>query len=644
MGNYIITKVSGKLGSVVSSGDNEETSGRRGRKRKLNNSYRNQARSRTASLVSSNNTNDDDLNNDDDIVEHEPIRSPNVDNEEIVNTNNNALFTDVNDDGNAVSNNIVGEDNDDEEDNDEDGGNNDEEEDEEEQEEDDEDDDDNISNDTSTNSRRHEGSYEEIRNATTSSDSQINNKALMKSKDSLKIDKRLKTPTKRKMKSTSAYIYNMLYLKGENSDITVKALNKDYKLHKIYLRQSLYFSSMLQGRWKESTQAVIDISIPDSNITQKSLSIAFGSFYKDDIEIAPNDVVSVLATASLFSLDGLLNECAQIMLENINIQTVCYYYEASLTYGVQIVLERCLQWLCLNIMNNNEIKLSEISTHLFQKIISSNDLMVIQVETDLYTLCKRWLYCHMIIRFVNLNEFIPYQHKTWQKSAMELFTKFMRENGVSYLLESPSLQQYVCIFKQIRFQHIITDLSSIKIIFNDRIIPQSWMEPYYCTNWLNTLYIDQHTESTEFEINEADFKRECVRFGRVLSEDSSYTWRWVGFHFGIDLLVSYVNHNFSLKRNITYIQSPYKGLLSNKPIQRIYYIMSAAQLDKYGSVKWFKKTEFTCLDFQRNEDKFVFSIDDNVQFPLIMNLHVACHPVSRATSNLILETANTSTN
>lgn len=479
------------------------------------------------------------------------------------------------------------------------------------------------------------GAYEEIRNATTSQ----NNKIKLKSKVSLEIEKLLKTPTKRKMKSTSTYIYNTLYLKGETSDITVKALNKEYKLHKIYLRQSLYFSSMLQGRWKESSQTIIDISIPDSNITQKALFTAFGSLYKADIEIMPNDVVSVLAAASLFSLDGLFNECTQIMLENINLQTVSYYYEASLMYGIQVVSDKSLQWLCLNIMNNSEIKLSEISTHLFHKIISSNDLMIIQVETDLYTLCKRWLYSQLLGNNKLLNE--QELQKPWQKNAIDLFNKYMKENNVGYLLESSNLHQYVCIFKQIRFQHIITDLSSLKIIFNDRIIPQSWIETYYSTNWLNTLYIDQHTESTEFEINETDFKRECVRFGRVLSEDSMYTWRWVGFHFGIDLLVSYSNHNFTLKRNITYIQSPYKGLLSNKPIQRIYYIMSVAQLDKYGTVKWFKKTDFTCLDFHRNEDKFVFTLDENIQFPLIMNLHVACHPDSRITGNLILE-SNTS--
>ncbi len=499
-----------------------------------------------------------------------------------------------------------------------------------------------IANTSTSNNRILESAYEEIRNATTSNTdptstattttTQPTTKKILKSKKNLKIEKRLQTPTKKKMKSTSTYIYNTLYLKGENSDIIVKALNKEWKLHKIYLCQSPYFSSMLQGnRWKESTQAVIDISIPDLNISEQALFIAFGSLYKDDIEIIPNDVVSVLAAASLFSLDGLLNECAQIMLENINLKTVCYYYEAALTYGIQVVLEKTLQWLCLNIMINNDIKYTDISTHLFHKIISSNDLMIIQVETDLYTLCKKWLY-------YQLNNTKPSdQQKSWQKNANEFFTKYIKENSLSYLLESPALQQYVCIFKQIRFQHIITDLSSLKIIFNDRIVPQSWIEPHYCTNWLNALYIDQHTESTEYEINEIDFKRECVRFGRVLNEDNIYTWRWVGFHFGIDLLVTYMNHSFTLKRNITYIHSPYKGLLSNKPIQRIYYIMSVAQLDKYGNVKWFKRTEFNCLDLHKNEEKFVFNLDSTIQFPLIMNLHVACHPQPTITSNLILE-------
>ena len=82
-----------------------------------------------------------------------------------------------------------------------------------------------------------------------------------------------------------------------------------------------------------------------------------------------------------------------------------------------------------------------------------------------------------------------------------------------------------------------------------------------------------------------------------------------------------------------YIYSPYKGLLSNKVQQRVYYIIRVANLDKYGNVKWQKESELTFLDFNRNEEKFIMSLD-NVQMPLVMNLHVACHP---ANSRMLME-------
>lgn len=53
-------------------------------------------------------------------------------------------------------------------------------------------------------------------------------------------------PSRKKMKSTSNYIYNALFVNGENSDICVRALNREWHLHKLYLCQSPYFESMFK--------------------------------------------------------------------------------------------------------------------------------------------------------------------------------------------------------------------------------------------------------------------------------------------------------------------------------------------------------------------------------------------------------------
>lgn len=53
-------------------------------------------------------------------------------------------------------------------------------------------------------------------------------------------------PCRKKMKSTSNYIYNTLFVNGESSDICVRALNREWHLHKLYLCQSPYFDSMFK--------------------------------------------------------------------------------------------------------------------------------------------------------------------------------------------------------------------------------------------------------------------------------------------------------------------------------------------------------------------------------------------------------------
>ena len=48
-------------------------------------------------------------------------------------------------------------------------------------------------------------------------------------------DELLHTPKRRKLRTTSKYIFETLFLEGRDSDITLNALNKEWKLHKVEL-------------------------------------------------------------------------------------------------------------------------------------------------------------------------------------------------------------------------------------------------------------------------------------------------------------------------------------------------------------------------------------------------------------------------
>ncbi|MEQ2220602.1 Germ cell-less protein-like 1 [Ilyodon furcidens] len=119
----------------------------------------------------------------------------------------------------------------------------------------------------------------------------------------------------KKLKSTSKYIYQTLFLNGENSDIRICALGQEWNLHKVYLCQSGYFSSMFSGSWKESSMMEINLEIPDQNIDAEALQVVFGSLYRDDVLIKPSRVISILAAACMLQLVGIHEKPPCCLLE-----------------------------------------------------------------------------------------------------------------------------------------------------------------------------------------------------------------------------------------------------------------------------------------------------------------------------------------
>ncbi|CAL1279551.1 unnamed protein product [Larinioides sclopetarius] len=75
------------------------------------------------------------------------------------------------------------------------------------------------------------------------------------------------SPKRRKVMSTTRYVYQALFEEGQGSDVRIAALNRTWNLHRLYLSQSPYFNSMFNGEWMERNQDEINIIITDENIT-----------------------------------------------------------------------------------------------------------------------------------------------------------------------------------------------------------------------------------------------------------------------------------------------------------------------------------------------------------------------------------------
>jgi hypothetical protein len=76
------------------------------------------------------------------------------------------------------------------------------------------------------------------------------------------------------------FIMRRGFLEGACSDITIRAFEKDYNLHKLILDRSGYFSSLFNGPWNDSSNKTLDLMFDhDKNITRDAFEVAIASLY-----------------------------------------------------------------------------------------------------------------------------------------------------------------------------------------------------------------------------------------------------------------------------------------------------------------------------------------------------------------------------
>ncbi|KAM4677756.1 germ cell-less protein-like 1 isoform 1-T2 [Discoglossus pictus] len=426
----------------------------------------------------------------------------------------------------------------------------------------------------------------------------------------------LNTPRRKKLKSTSKYIYQTLFLNGENSDVKICALGQDWSLHKIYLCQSGYFSSMFCGSWKESSMNVIELEIPDHNIDAEALQVAFGSLYRDDVLIKPSRVIAILAAACMLQLDGLIQQCGETMKETISVQTVCGYSTAAGVYGLDSVKKKCLEWLLNNLMTHQSVELfKELSINMMKQLISSPDLLVMQVEMDVYTALKKWMFLQLV--------------PSWNGSLKQLLTeadswfakrrKELEENSITFL-ECEQGCPFVPVFRHLRLQYIISDLASARIVERDSLIPSEWLSSVYKQQWFTMLRAEQDNDTGPCEINKDELENNSMRCGRKLAKDGDYCWRWTGFNFGFDLLVTYTNRYIIFKRNT--LNQPCSGSVSLQLQRNIAFRLRLASFDSSGKIICNRTSGYQILSLEKDQEQVVMNLDSRL---LLFPLYICCN-------------------
>ncbi|KAJ7305289.1 hypothetical protein JRQ81_011206 [Phrynocephalus forsythii] len=425
----------------------------------------------------------------------------------------------------------------------------------------------------------------------------------------------LNTPRRKKLKCTSKYIYQTLFLNGENSDIKICALGEEWNLHKIYLCQSGYFSSMFRGSWKESGMDTIELEIPDQNIDIEALQVAFGSLYRDEVLINPSRVIALLAAASMLQLDGLILQCGETMKETINAKTVCGYYNSAGTYGLDSLKKKCLEWLLNNLMTHQSIELfKELSINLMKQLISSSNLFVMQVEMDVYTALKKWMFLQLVPSWNGSLKQLLSEADAWFSKRRKDF-----EDGLSFL-ESEQGHPFLTVFRHLRLQYIVSDLASARIVERDSLIPAEWLSSVYKQQWFAMLRAEQDNDIGPQEINKEELERNSMRCGRKLAKDGDYCWRWTGFNFGFDLLVTYTNRYIVFKRNT--LNQPCSGSVSLQPRRNIAFRLRLASFDSSGKLIGSRTAGYQMLTLEKDQEQVVMNLDSRL---LTFPLYICCN-------------------
>ncbi|XP_002720136.2 germ cell-less protein-like 2 [Oryctolagus cuniculus] len=414
----------------------------------------------------------------------------------------------------------------------------------------------------------------------------------------------------KKAKIISNCAYRRLFLNGETSDIKIRALGKVWCLHKMFLQQSGYFANIIRDCWEESQNDIIELDICDQNIDVQSLHFVLGSLYRDEyISIEPLQIPGVLAVAYLLQLEDLIQQCDETMKETISAKTVCRYYAAAETYGLDSVKQTCFEWLLHNLMTQPSVELyKEIDIELMNLLISSPNLLVMQKEMDVYTTLKEWV-------FLRFNPAWKGSMKHLLVTANNWLSKYSEQVDNITFLETNEGIIFQPVFKTLRFQHIICDLAATKVIERDNLIPSEWLSTVYKKKWLSFLRAQQCREIGPRHINKAELEGYSMRCGKRIVKDGRYSWKWSGYNFGFPLHVIFTSHYIIFKQNT--FRQLCEGSACTQCIRNIAFRLTLAYFDSSGNLSFSKTTGYKILTFEKDEEQVVMNLDSVVlNFPL----------------------------
>lgn len=249
-----------------------------------------------------------------------------------------------------------------------------------------------------------------ILNSTTSSPSKTSTAPKFKTKRSRRGDKPeiVSPPPQPEPPSLTDFLYQRGFLRGEGSDVTVRAFNRDFKLHKLILSRSSYFESLFSAYWTSSSSSSSssndNVEPPvhnlcmdhDENITERALELALSRLYgHEDLEEERANVFGLFAVANFLDLPDLVEFCVDEIITQIGYNTVagvlrffhrCHYGPAS-----KQIVEACNNFLFSNGY--------EMSMEQWEDI--PNEVVADVIGNDAFFVPNEWTRCLFLMDMIN---------------------------------------------------------------------------------------------------------------------------------------------------------------------------------------------------------------------------------------------------
>ncbi|GMR47561.1 hypothetical protein PMAYCL1PPCAC_17756 [Pristionchus mayeri] len=439
---------------------------------------------------------------------------------------------------------------------------------------------------------------------------------------------------------TAKYVYDKLFVEGQDSDISIKALGYRWKLHRFYLKQCDYFSVLLDGEWKDSKIAEYTLEIPDEHVTKDGLHSVLGALYDNEIVFEVDKLRSIIAAASFLQMTEIFDKAAEAMINSIDDTTVLEFLECGYKYEIDEVTSSAFEYLRWNLWRlwKGVPFLRSLPKEALVRLLACHDLPVIEGEMDLYKAIRgvrrREDSVNHLFQWIFLHESDLYSGDDLKEMETEVnkylkMIKSASENDVDSIVSTPSSRpssaassydevnepfystsakqpyslflKYSQLFAGLRLHSLCCSTTQIKIIQEDGLLPPSLIDAVLADRYIAQLAIDEnragdgHRQSME-ELTEENFLLSCTRLGRALDEIPK-CWRWTGSHFGVDLLMNIQSTMLTMKRNV-FTQQQQQPTYSMNVRSRITIAYRAIILAENGTIV--KDTKRTTANLDRD--------------------------------------------